>query len=173
MLHTHCSFCKTWMCFCILKRWTTQWRQTLGEKEALEFVFRIIWTTPSLDPWVCHLLDLTARLWNWMCWYDFSCSGVTYHRSNVPQHPREANKVNRNSMSNHFAVSSDEQIETCGIYSERVLKWAKAQIQTVLAESGLLSNSEPWSETLWNNWGSYNSKLIQPVKMWWWFHSVS
>lgn len=86
MLHTHCSFCKTWMCFCILKRWTTQWRQTLGEKEALEFVFRIIWTTPSLDPWVCHLLDLTARLWNWMCWYDFSCSvGVTYHNILVRQ----------------------------------------------------------------------------------------
>lgn len=86
MLHTHCSFCKTWMCFCILKRWTTQWRQTLGEKEALEFVFRIIWTTPSLDPWVCHLLDPTARLWNWMCWYDFSCSvGVTYHNILVRQ----------------------------------------------------------------------------------------
>lgn len=68
------------MCFCVLKWWTTQWRQTPGEEEALEFVFRIIRMTSSLEPWVCPLPDLPARLWDCMCWYDFSCSvGLTCH----------------------------------------------------------------------------------------------
>lgn len=68
------------MCFCVLKRWTTQWRQTPGEEEALEFVFRIVRTTSSPEPWVCPLPDLPATLWDWMWWYDFSCCvGLTCH----------------------------------------------------------------------------------------------
>ena len=120
----------------------------------------------------CHTLKL-----NVLVWCRLSC------RNNVPQPSCVTNKVNP-SMSFHSAVSSDGQIETRGLYSECVLKRTKAWIQPVLAESGLLSNSEPWSETLWINRGSYNSKLIQPEEMWcwwcwcwwwwwWWFQSVN
>lgn len=109
----------------------------------------------------CQTLKLIV-----LVWFQLFCG------NSIPQHPCVTNKVNL-SMLNNFTASSDGQIKTCGFHSERVLKRAKAQIQAVLAESGLFSNFEPWSETHGKHGGSYTSKLIQPEKTWWQFPSFS
>lgn len=154
------------MCFCKVVKYTVEADTRRKRSPRVRFQDRPNDTfTGSLSLLSSRSNCQTLQL-NVVVWFQLFC------RVNMPQHPCVTNRFNP-SMSNHFTVSSHGQIETCGFYSERVLKRTNAPIQAVLAESGLLSNSEPWSETLWKNWGSDNSKIIQPEKMWWWFHSVT
>lgn len=52
------------MCFCFVKRWSTQLRLTWREEEALVFVFRTIMMTLILASWACHLPNPSVILWN-------------------------------------------------------------------------------------------------------------